>query len=268
MTLELIALDLDGTTLNPRLEITPAVKASLQRAREQGTHILLASGRPYEGIRPYLEELKLAVPGNYVVSNNGALLHNASDGSVIRKYLLDYDDYCRCMDVAEQLKLRFHVIDLERCYTADRDIGRFTVRQSYLSNIPLRYCPREDMPHNVQFAKFMYADEPDRIEAELPNIPADLYERFTVLRSSSYFLEVFSKETDKGTGVHAVADMLGLAKDKIMCVGDHENDISMIQAAGIGVAMGNALQSVKDIADFVTTDNDHDGVAVAIERYL
>lgn len=268
MALQLIALDMDGTTLNSHHEISPAVKVAIKKAQQQGVHILIASGRPFKGIQRYLEQLELNVPGNYVVSNNGALVHHAHDGSLIHQQLLGYEDYRRCQQVAESVGLHFHVIDFDNVYTANRDISPYTVRHVYLSQMPLFYRPADEMPHDAKFSKFMFVDHPEVLTAAIPNIPKELYDDYTLMRSSDFFLELFRKGSDKGVGVRVAAEQLGINKDDIMCVGDHENDIPMLTEAGISVAMGNAIQSVKAVADFVTETNDNDGVAMAIEKHL
>ncbi len=87
-----------------------------------------------------------------------------------------------------------------------------------------------------------------------------------MLKSAPYFLEILDKRVNKGTGVKSLADVLGIKPEEIMAIGDQENDIAMIEYAGVGVAMDNAIPSVKEVANFVTKSNLEDGVAFAIER--
>ena len=100
------------------------------------------------------------------------------------------------------------------------------------------------------------------------NNPQEVKEKYTVLKSAPYFLEILDKRVNKGTGVKSLADVLGIKPEEIMAIGDQENDIAMIEYAGIGVAMDNAIPSVKEVANFVTKSNLEDGVAFAIEKYV
>jgi hypothetical protein len=114
----------------------------------------------------------------------------------------------------------------------------------------------------------MMIDEPAILDKAIARIPADVKEKYTVLKSAPYFLEILDKRVNKGTGVKALADTLGIQPKEIMTLGDQENDIAMIEYAGMGVAMENAIPAVKEVANFVTKSNLEDGVAYAIEKFV
>jgi Cof subfamily protein (haloacid dehalogenase superfamily) len=153
-------------------------------------------------------------------------------------------------------------------YTANRDISYYTVHESYVATIPLVFCEPENMDPNTQFLKVMMIDEPEILDKAIARIPADVKEKYTVLKSAPYFLEMLDKRVNKGTGVKSLADVLGIKPEEIMTIGDQENDIAMIEYAGVGVAMDNAIPSVKEVANFVTKSNLEDGVAYAIEKFV
>lgn len=121
------------------------------------------------------------------------------------------------------------------------------------------------MDPNTQFLKVMMIDEPAILDQAIARIPQEVKEKYTVLKSAPYFLEILDKRVNKGTGVKSLADVLGIKPEEIMAIGDQENDIAMIEYAGVGVAMDNAIPSVKEVANFVTKSNLEDGVAFAIE---
>ncbi|BCQ42483.1 hypothetical protein ERHA55_00100 [Erwinia rhapontici] len=114
----------------------------------------------------------------------------------------------------------------------------------------------------------MMIDEPELLDAAIARLPAEARARNTILKSSPYFLEILNKQVNKGAGVKALADRLGLQREEVMALGDQENDLAMLEFAGTGVAMGNGIDAVKAIAQFVTTSNLEDGVAVAIEKFV
>ena len=139
------------------------------------------------------------------------------------------------------------------------------MHESFVATIPLVFCEAEKMDPETQFLKVMMIDEPEILDKAISRIPAEVKEKYTVLKSAPYFLEILDKRVNKGTGVKSLADALGIKAEEVMAIGDQENDIAMIEYAGVGVAMDNAIPSVKEIANFVTKSNLEDGVAYAIE---
>ena len=137
-----------------------------------------------------------------------------------------------------------------------------------LTGIPLKYRAVEEMDHTLRFPKVMMIDEPEKLDRALAMMPAEAFERFNIMKSAPFYLEILSKRVDKGTGVKMLADHLGIAQENIMALGDQGNDIAMVNYAGVGVAMGNAIPELKEIAQFVTGTNSEDGVAMAIEKYV
>jgi len=114
----------------------------------------------------------------------------------------------------------------------------------------------------------MLVDEPEILSPGVEQIPTDYYDRFTVVRSAPFFLEILNKNSNKGNGVAMLADYLGIASTEVICVGDAGNDIHMLEYAGLSVAMGNAFDDIKAIADYVTHSNEDDGVAHVIEKFI
>ncbi len=268
MAIELIAIDMDGTLLNPQHEVTPAVKQALIAARKKGVQIVLATGRPYMGVERYLQELDLQQEGCYCITNNGALVHNAQDGSVIAEIALTIDDYHYFEKLARQLGVHFHALTKTDLYTANRDISEYSVHESYMTGIPLKYRPADEMEPSLTFPKVMMIDRPELLDQAISQLPAEARERYTVMKSSPYFLEILDKRVNKGEGVKTLATKLGIPRENVMTLGDQENDIAMLEYAGLGVAMGNALESVKAVSQFVTKTNMEDGVAFAIEKFV
>jgi len=268
MAIELIAIDMDGTLLNPQHEITPAVKQALTAAIKKGVHVVLATGRPLIGIKRYLEELDLQKEGFYCISNNGALIHNAKDGSIFAETTLNFADYLYFEGLARKLGVGFHALSHSELYTANKDISPYSVHESFTTGIPLRYRSVEQMDPTLRFPKVMMIDNPELLDVAISQIPHEAKERYTIMKSSPYFLEILDKTVNKGTGVQKLAEKLGIPRENIMTLGDQENDIAMLEYAGLGVAMDNALDSVKAVSQFVTKSNTEDGVAYAVEKFV
>ena len=263
MAIKLIAIDMDGTLLLPDHTISPAVKAAIVAARERGVNVVLTTGRPYAGVHSYLKELHMEQPGDYCITYNGALVQKAGDGSTVAQTALSYDDYRFLEQLSREVGSHFHALDRNTLYTANRDISYYTVHESYVV-----FCEAEKMDPEIQLLKVMMIDEPAILDQAIARIPAEVKEKYTVLKSAPYFLEILDKRVNKGTGVKSLADALGIKPEEIMAIGDQENDIAMIEFAGVGVAMDNAIPAVKEAANFITKSNLEDGVAFAIEKYV
>ncbi len=268
MAIKLIAIDIDGTLLNPQHEVTPRVKAAIEAARDKGVAVVLATGRPFLGVQRYLRELGLEKEGQYCITNNGALVQKANDASCVAEVPVTFEDYLYYEQMSRELGVNFQALTQSHLYTANKDISRYTIHEVGLTGMPLRYRTVEEMDPTLIFPKIMMIDEPERLDAAIARIPAEAYERNTIMKSAPFFLEILNKEVNKGAGVKLLAERLGLQRDELMALGDQENDLAMLEFVGTGVAMGNAISVVKEVAQFVTTSNREDGVAVAIEKFV
>lgn len=264
----LVAIDMDGTLLNPAHQLTPRVKQAIAAARAQGVRIVLASGRPVSGLAPFLAELGLEGEQDYCIACNGALVQNIGTGQRVVEFPLSFDDFLFCERVARELGIHFQALDGRRMYTPNQDISIYTVADSHLSQVPLSYRQVEDMDPAMQFIKLMMVDAPEVLDAAIACLPAALTDRFAVLKSAPFFLEVFDHRAGKGPGLQRLAEHLGVDRAEVMALGDQENDLTMLQFAGTSVAMGNAIAAVKQAARFETASNAEDGVALAIERFV
>ncbi|WP_343553090.1 sugar-phosphatase [Pantoea sp.] len=268
MAIKLVAIDMDGTLLNPQHEITPAVKSAIARAHQKGVMVVLTTGRPFVGIQRYLMELDLVDEGQYCISYNGALVHRANDGECVAEITLGFDDYLYIEQLARDLGVHFQAFDKSFLYTPNKDISEFTIHEASLTGIPVRYRSVEEMDRATRFPKLMMIDKPDLLDSAIQRLPQQARDNYTILKSAPYYLEILDSRVNKGQGVKMLADKLGLAREEVMSIGDQENDLAMIEYAGTGVAMGNAIESVKKIAQFITKTNMEDGVAHAIEELV
>lgn len=268
MSIKLIAIDLDGTLLNEQHQVSDRVRQSIQYAQDKGVQIVLASGRPYSGMAPILHDLGIYNDKNYVITNNGAMIRDITTGKAIHENVLSYDDYLKIETLSRELDVFMHVVSDQCLYTANRVIGRYTVYESYLSNIPLVYRPLSEMNEDVCYSKCMFSDDPELLDAVEKRIPQEFYDQYEVFKSASFYLEFLRKNSTKGYALQKIANELNLAGSEIMCMGDHENDFSMFKVAETKIAMGNAIDLLKEHATFITDRNDEDGVAIAIEKYI
>lgn len=267
-TIELVAIDMDGTLLDPAHNLTPRVKQAIAEARALGVHIVLTSGRPVPGLAPFLQELGIEGDDDYCIACNGGLVQRIGPRETVVEYPLSFDDFVYCEQVAREIGVHFQALDAQRMYTPNRDISIYTVADSHLSRMPLSYRRVADMDPGMSFIKLMMIDEPEVLDAAIARLPAALTERFAVLKSAPFFLEVFDRRAGKGPSLQKLAEHLGIDRANVMAIGDQENDLTMLQYAGTSVAMGNAIDAVKATARFETATNADEGVAKAIERHV
>lgn len=267
-TIELVAIDMDGTLLDPAHKLTARVKQAIARARTLGVHIVLTSGRPVPGLAPFLHELGIDGDDDYCIACNGGLVQRIGPRETVVEYPLSFDDFVYCEQVAREIGVHFQALDAQRMYTPNQDISIYTLADSHLSRMPLSYRRVADMDPGMSFIKLMMIDEPDVLDAAIARLPAALTERFAVLKSAPFFLEVFDHRAGKGPSLQKLAEHLGIDRANVMAIGDQENDLTMLQYAGTSVAMGNAIDAVKAVARFETATNADEGVARAIERFV
>lgn len=266
--IKLIAIDIDGTLVNSEKNITPGVKEAISAAQNEGKKIVICTGRPLSGAQRYLNELGLnGQDDQYVVSFNGAVVESTS-GNVLFKKGLSYDQYIDLEAIARKLKLHFHSVGLDRIYTAERDLGHYTIYNSRIVKLEVSYRTQEEM-RNIPIIKCMYIDDPDYLDSKL-NDPLfkEMAKKVTFSKTEPFYYEATAANTDKGTGLKVLCEHLNIKPENVMALGDQANDMPMIKYAGLGVAMGNAVEITKQNADEITTDCDHDGVAVAINKIL
>lgn len=268
MSIKLIAIDIDGTLLNSERKVTPEVKAALKAAEAEGVKIVLCTGRPLTGVQDLLDELELYADNDYVITYNGSLVQNTKSKKIISQFGLSYEDYIEIEMAARQAGVHLHVETEDTMYTANRDISPYTIYEAFLVNMPLKYRTPEEMTSELSIIKMMMIDEPVILDAAIPTLPESLLEKFNVVKSAPFFLEVLNKAAHKGAAVEKLANHLGIRQEEVMAIGDNENDLTMIQYAGLGIAMENATENIKNHASAITASNDNHGVAEAIYEHV
>ncbi|MCR1833755.1 sugar-phosphatase [Oceanobacillus caeni] len=263
---KLIAIDMDGTLLNDRHEVPEDVKYTLSEAKKQGIKIVLCSGRPIGGIRSYIKALNLNQEGDFAIAYNGALVQDTHTNEVVAELSLGHADLVKLYELSMELKTPMHFFDTKGVYTPNADISDYTVLEAYLSEIPLGYRQVSDIPTNISIPKIMFVNHPDKLNRTIEELPKSLNKQYTIVQSAPYFLEFVHPSASKGNAVKMLAEQLGIKQEETMTIGDNGNDLSMIEYAGCGVAMGNAIPEVKAAADFQTRSNNESGVAYAIKK--
>ncbi|MGO3116064.1 sugar-phosphatase [Enterococcus pseudoavium] len=268
MSIKLVAIDLDGTLLNDHHEINQPVVEAIKAARKAGVYVVLSTGRPLSGTKAQLEVLGLTNDEDYIITYNGALVLNTKTWEIIAEHNLTRENYLEIDHLARLLDVHLHIADKQVMYTANRDISPYTILESYLVNMPLHYRTPEEIAAAVSPIKMMMIDDPEVLSAAFKQIPAGYFDKYTIVRSTPFFIEVLNPKASKGLALKELSEHLGIQQSEVMAIGDAENDLSMIEFAGTGVAMGNASETIKAAADYTVATNLEDGVKEAFDRWV
>ncbi|VTS13105.1 sugar-phosphatase [Streptococcus pseudoporcinus] len=267
MSIKLVALDIDGTLLTDDRKITSQVFEAVQDAKAQGVQVVIATGRPIAGVTHLLNELNLNHQGNYVITFNGGLVQDAETGQEIVKSTMSYEDYLEIEFLSRKIGLHMHAITKEGIYTANRDIGKYTVHEARLVNMPIFYRTPEEMA-SKEIVKMMMIDEPDILDEAIKNIPPSFYDNYNIVKSTPFYLEFMLKSVSKGNAIIHLAEKMGLNQSQTMAIGDAENDRAMLEVVGNPVVMENGSPELKMIAKYITKSNNESGVAHALREWV
>ena len=264
---KLVAIDMDGTLLKEDKTISERTKKAIQSAREKGVTVVLATGRPIEGVSRYLEELNMYTEHDYVLSYNGALIQKTKSKEAVAKVALKGEDLHYLRKLSDELGVNIHAFSEERGLITPKN-SKYTEVEAEINNIEIHEMNIDNIPNDEVMIKIMMIDEPEILGEAMEKLPKEVYEKYTVVRSAPFFLEFLNKSVNKGVGVELLAKHLGVKQEEVITFGDAGNDLHMIEYAGLGVAMGNAFDEVKEAANYITDTNENDGVAKAIEKFI
>ena len=266
MNIKLIGIDIDGTLVNDQKQLTATTANVIAQARKQGIKIVICTGRPLTGTQRYLKQLRISGPHEYVVGFNGAIAQS-TDGKIIDDDRLSYDDYLKTEMLSRKFGVNFQIETPNAIYALNRNISKYTVYEARLVHLPLRYRTPEEIKPDLSISKTMWIGEPKQITHLKQNLPRDVIDQMYVVQTEPVFLEALHKGVSKGKTLLELASQLGFKKQNVMALGDQGNDLSMIKKAGLGVAMGNAINEDKQNAQFITKTNNENGVAYAIKKF-
>ena len=267
MTYKGLVMDIDGTLYNSVKCITEATRQAIFRAREAGKIIAIASGRPVPGISDVSRRLEFAGKGGYIMGWNGGRIINAQTGQLISETAMPDGIVSEIAALAEEYSVPVvgHASDVLISERPDDEIIQLEAR---LNHMTVRKIDSLAGYTDQKLYKCIITGSGERL-AELEKIAARRFEgRLSVYRSEPYFLEILPLGIDKAHGIDVLAKYLGMNKDDFIACGDGFNDLSMIKHAGLGVAMGNAQNVVKQNADYITGSCDDDGLVPVIEKFL
>lgn len=262
--IRLVALDLDGTLIGEDLVLRPRVREAVAAAQARGVAVTIVTGRMFAAARPFVRELNVQGP---VVCYQGAAIFDAATGATLRQTTVH-------QDVTREALAWAHAGGVHaQCYADDQlyvdQINRFSERYTALARVEPVVVPslREAFATRPTI-KIVFVDDPDRANEHLAALKTLLGDRAYLTRSHPDFVEIVDPAVNKGEALAFVAQRHDVPIDATLAVGDSWNDVPLIDAAAVGIAMGSGPPELLAAADHVVADVAHDGVAEAIERYV
>ncbi|MFS0654123.1 Cof-type HAD-IIB family hydrolase [Bacillus sp. 179-C3.3 HS] len=285
--MQLIATDLDGTLLNSMHKVSQENIHALKEAATSGIEVVVSTGRAYFDVKSIFDQIGM---NTWVISANGAVIHDPS-GQVYHSACLQEEKAKRILAWLEERNYYYEVFTNEAIFTPNRGKELLEIEMDRLKSAN----PETDMNVLQQAAEVQYSqtgfayidtyeelfgrDQPlsfynilgfsffqDRLKDGWETFGQDPH--FTMVSSADHNFEIGSKDASKGQALIRLAEKLGIPLSETLAVGDSLNDESMLRVAGVGVAMGNAREDIKEISDWVTLTNDEHGVASMIHRLL
>jgi Cof subfamily protein (haloacid dehalogenase superfamily) len=168
---------------------------------------------------------------------------------------------------SRRLDTPLHSITMSTVYTHNRNINKYTINEAYITGLPLKYRTAEEMGKH-EIVKMMYIDEPAKLDQTIEKLPQRFWDRYNIVKSTPFYLEILNKNASKGLAVQHLAEKLGYTHEETMAIGDEENDRSMLEAVGNPVVMANGNPELKKIAKYITKSNEESGVAHAIHEWV
>lgn len=269
--IKMIGLDLDGTLLNEKKEITPYSREVIKKALDTGITVLVATGRPWMGIPEELREF----PGmRYALTSNGARIIDRTEGKVLKEQLLPLElakktlEICGKYDTLQEVYFEGQGYapkdkkdKVERYHHNPNMWEYIRTTRIWVDDI-FEFTTQEDK--GLDKIQALFADMKERTKAweELSRVDG-----LALVGSLGYNIEINAAGVNKGTGLVELGKLLGIKREEIMACGDGDNDTEMLREVGFGVAMQNGEEQVKKAADYITESNEADGVAKAIEKF-
>ncbi len=271
---KMICIDIDGTLIKPDHTLSSETVKAIRRARDKGVMVVLSTGRMYRSARLYADELELDFP---IISANGSYVKDKATNEVIYEQNLSKDDLNFITGVLDKYGVKINFYNNDTMYISEhRDyVTRYEALSKTLppeKRIEIKYITK-DYPMNEfieEFGGYIQKGIVFPHQGIISSIRNEVAENklLKVVSSDVDNIEFTSHLADKGLGVLALAKAKNIKPSEIICVGDSENDLSMLKIAGLPVAMGNAIPLLKEVASYVTDTNVNDGVAKMINKFI
>lgn len=266
-SIKMIAMDVDGTLVNEKRDITPETYQALLNAQAQGIILVIASGRPTTGLIDFARQLKMHENKGYIVSYNGSSILNCQTNEILFNQPLEAHEIKEIIQHLKPFDVYPMVDDGKTLYVDDSE----TYKLDYeVEGSKYQLSIVDNLYEHIDFTsnKVLVSGQPEILQQHFDAMRAPFTDRLSIAFSAPFYVEFTAQGVDKGNALEILATQLGLSADQVMAFGDGGNDLSMIQYAGLGIAMENATPALKEAAKYITSSNEDEGIAKALHHYL
>lgn len=290
---KLVAVDLDGTMLNSYGEVTEKTKKSIKKAMSKGVEVVIASGRPIESIKNIAKEIGSK---NYFIAGNGTILYDIKNEKIIYENYIKMQKILEIISICEKNDIYYNIytdkeiitprLQYNVLYYYKENNGRDEKKQTKISIIEniYEYIKNEGEKRNIKYLKMTICDKDPIIfkncikkikkikGIEILDISHMANKKIRqgnkTVKIEYCYTEIVAKNVDKWAAVKYLIEKLNIKQDEVIAIGDNFNDKKMIENAGLGIVMQGSTPQVVEVADYVTADNNSDGVGKALDKFL
>lgn len=266
MTYKMIFSDMDGTLLKSVSEISEKNIEMIQKAVDKGTEFIICTGRGVYGVERFLKQLQLTGRKGYVICQNGAAVYNLENMELILRHNFSAADLRPVVECARRKGIEVYLYD-DRTFLAEAETER-TRKYCQVMGADMRILP-DGLSYDGYFTKCLLSASYEKLQELRQEVEPLVKDKLNMFYSSPNYLEFVKKGVNKGRALEETAEKAGVPLTEVIAIGDSDNDLPMIQAAGLGVAVANAAEHIKKAADFITTRTcEEDAVAEVIEKFI
>lgn len=263
---KVIVMDVDGTLTNKEKKMTQKTKEALMKAQKQGMTLVLASGRPTNGLQCLVKELEMDQYQGLLVSYNGSQVIDLTTNDVLFNQPLSVAEIKSILKHLKQFNITPMIDDGTHLYVENVE-GYLVDYETKGNQFVLKQVDDLESFVNFECSKILTSGMPEYMEEIFEEMKAPFNEELSCMFTAPFYVEYTAQGIDKAKALESVLSHLGYHKDEMIAFGDGHNDTSMIEFAGLGIAMGNAVDALKERSNFVTLSNDEDGIAYALEKF-
>ena len=261
-----IALDIDGTLYNSQDEIMPLTKDTLLKAHGLGITLILVSGRSIHGLQGLVKKHKIPLTNTILIGFNGGSIVDASNGAILFEKDVDHDLAVKFIQSAQA----YHIVTMipwHDTLLVEEPDDEYVQYEAQTEGMKIKVVPDLSC---IDFSpsKIMFATEPKKLDQYLAQLPVTLKNEASFLKSAPHYLDINSQGLDKGIALQYFCDLKGITASEVIAFGDNFNDMAMLEFAGVSVAMGNAVEELKKVANYVTLSNNEDGIGCFLRKYF
>lgn len=269
--IKLIAIDMDGTLLSEKKHVDSPQKKAVHKAIEVGVKVVLCTGRPLYGVLPPYRELELEKYNfnEYVILNNGCSVHKTTDWELLAFEEITKEDIAYLNELRKGYDVDLTVSNDDDYFVIGESANEYTKEDGGLVYVKVQPISIEEATSGkYTFFKSMFLGNENEIARFVKDRGELINSRCSGVLSQKHIYETLPKGANKGVALKKLAKKLNISREEVMAIGDGNNDIEMLEFAGVGVAMGNGTKMAKEAANYITDTNENNGVAKAIEKFL